>query len=173
MNMANLAGAPWRSPRGGHVAGVNQGVKNSSRFSDLDQSPLIKGEPGFSGRPTHRSHCSALSPAALEVLWYLHSEVVGHCPRKFGVTRILSAWAKACTSTLPIPSPKPEAMGPEAHRGKGSSRRLMFHFHDDFWVVYADGSLCRKPILGGVFFGCRAARATGCERDGCELRICG
>lgn len=23
------------------------------------------------------------------VLWYLHSEVVGHCPRKFGVTRIL------------------------------------------------------------------------------------
>ena len=23
------------------------------------------------------------------VLWYLHSEVVGHCPRKFGITRIL------------------------------------------------------------------------------------
>mmetsp|Transcript_18663 Transcript_18663/g.44212 ORF Transcript_18663/g.44212 Transcript_18663/m.44212 type:complete len:303 (-) Transcript_18663:82-990(-) len=23
------------------------------------------------------------------VLWYLHSEVVGHCPRKFGITRVL------------------------------------------------------------------------------------
>ena len=30
------------------------------------------------------------------VLWYLHSEVVGHCPRKFGITRVLRLLAVQC-----------------------------------------------------------------------------